>query len=234
MVKILSFLVVSWCFSSNLVEAVKSTTQVSICDASDNGSQDFHKGHKRDKERNDDTETFESTFYIAYTGPEEKFDVNDVDAVAFLQNSIRDTYNSDIGCDTTTNLVLNSVILNDQSLTITRGNNRELATYGLRYSLLNSYIATGRCKNCGGSATLLKNDAARRALEKHFRRRDLQASAIASFNDNLVTTLTSQQDFKAFQVITGASITSDQPVDWGLNFTNVAPDFSWVQRIVTP
>jgi hypothetical protein len=84
--EILSFLVV-FCSLSTLVEAVKSTTQVSIIDAIDNGRPNFHKGHKRDK-GNDDTEPFVSTFYIAYSGPEKKFDVNDANAVAFLQNSV--------------------------------------------------------------------------------------------------------------------------------------------------
>ncbi len=55
--------------------------------------------------------------------------------------------------------------------------------------------------------------------------------------------MTNQQGYKAFQVITGVSIASDQPVDWGapdqdsvegMNFTSVAPNFSWVQVIVTP
>jgi hypothetical protein len=55
--------------------------------------------------------------------------------------------------------------------------------------------------------------------------------------------VTNQQEYKAFQVITGVSIASDQPVDWGapdqdyvegMNFTSIAPNSSWVQVIETP
>lgn len=188
----------------------------------------------RKKDKGDDTEAFTTTFHIAYTGPERKFNKNNVGAIAFLQNSIRDTYNSEIVCDTM-DLVLDSVNLNEQSFTVIKNRNRELATTGLRYSLINTYSATGRCKACRGTAKLLKNDAARRKLESHFRYRYLQEDAIASFNDNLLTTLTNQQDYAAFQVITGVSITNEIPVDWaapdtdyleGLNFT--APDLTGV------
>jgi hypothetical protein len=41
--------------------------------------------------------------------------------------------------------------------------NRALASLGKEYSLLlNSYTASGRCRNCRGSAKLISNDAAKR------------------------------------------------------------------------
>jgi hypothetical protein len=214
-----------------------SSSSSSICQQDDDGSRDVisPSGTRRRHKPNTTgsvvvpTETFVSTFYITYAGPEDKFDATNGDAIQFLQNSIRDTYNAEIGCDS--DLILDDVQLGQQTLTVveTGGGNRKLGSIGLAYSLINKYTATGRCKNCGGQARLVTNDAVKRKLQSHIRRhRQVQQTTTGSdnpltqFNANLVTALTDQTDFESFRTIQGASLTDDQPANW----ENAAePDF---------
>ena len=209
----------------------------SICQQDDDGSRDVisPSGPRRQHKPNTTgsvvvpTETFVSTFYITYVGPEVKFDATNDDAIQFLQNSIRDTYNGEIGCDS--DLILDDVQLGQQTLTVVEtggGRNRELGSIGLAYSLINKYTATGRCKNCGGQARLVTNDAVKRKLQSHIRRHRRQVKTTTSddsltrFATNLVTALTDQTDFESFQTIQGASLTDDQPANWE---NTAEPDF---------
>ena len=158
---------------------------------------------------------FETTFVIVYTGPQEEFDESNSAAIIFLQNSIRDVYNTEVTHHS--QRILDTVTLQEQSLVEeTSDNNRELQSkFGSRFRLLNVYAATGRCSNCSRNSKLLSNDAARKLGEGRFRRRELhqsEGSGISRFNFFLVETLTSQDQFEMFFSITDASISNSIPI----------------------
>jgi len=152
---------------------------------------------------------FESGFYIAYVGPESKFNTSNLGAITYLQNAVRETYNGQIGCDA--GLEATVVELTNQTMsTIIDSGNRRLATnkYGFTFSLLNFYKVTGKCRTCS-SNPLLVNDAGRRKLAAGVLRR-LQTSGggVAGFNSEIVVSLVQRAEFAD---ITNASISSGKP-----------------------
>ena len=158
---------------------------------------------------------FETSFVITYSGPQEVFDESNPEAIAFLEESIRDVYNAEVTHHS--QKVLDSVTLEGQSLAEeSSGNNRRLqSSAGLRYKLLNVYSAKGRCRNCRRNSNLLKNDAVRKLGEGLSRGRELhqsQGSGISRFNFFLVERLTNQDEFDTFLSITEASISNSVPI----------------------
>lgn len=150
-------------------------------------------------------EAFDSGFYIAYVGPEEKFNVNNFDAIGFLQNSVQDTYNTEIGCDA--EIFAGSVELKNQTLlsVVDSGERRRLQRqFGLTFSLLNFYTVKGTCgRTCPQGNRLVGNDAGRRHL-----RRLPESDGVDNFNLQIVTVLNQREEFSA---INEASITNDSP-----------------------
>lgn len=151
------------------------------------------RGRRRLAKGNDDDErdTFDSGFYIAYVGPEEKFDESNFEAIAFLQDSIRDTYNGQIGCEG--GIFAESVELTNQTLLSvvdSRERRRLQGKFGLTYSLLTFLTVKGSCANtCPNGNRIVGNDAARRL------RRRLQSEAIDNFNTEIVVVLNTNEDF---------------------------------------
>lgn len=150
-------------------------------------------------------ETFDSGFYIAYVGPEEKFNVMNSGAIDFLQNSVQNTYNAEIGCDA--DIFVGSVELKNQTLlsVVDSGERRRLQRqFGLTFSLLNFYSATGRCgRTCPQGNRIVSNDAGRRHLL-----RSLESNGVENFNLQIVTALNQREEFSE---INEASITNDLP-----------------------
>ncbi|KAI2497508.1 hypothetical protein MHU86_17010 [Fragilaria crotonensis] len=194
-------------------------------EAPDSGSRDVHGKAEGGRSYDDDDgykadtkssclHPFESTFVIVYSGPQEVFDESNPDAIIFLQETIRDVYNTEVSHHS--ERVLDTVTLQEQSLMLeTAGNTRELqSSIGLRYRLLNVYSASGRCRNCRRNSNLLNNDAARNLGSGRYRRRELhvsQGTGISRFNFFLVERLTSQNEFETFLSITDASISDSVP-----------------------
>jgi hypothetical protein len=177
------------------------------------GSYDDDDGYKADT-KSSCKHPFESTFVIVYSGPQEVFDESNPEAIIFLQETIRDVYNSEVSHHS--ERVLDTVTLLEQSLLLeTAGDNRELqSSFSLRYRLLNVYSASGRCRNCRRNSNLLNNDAARNLQSGRYRRRQLhvsQGTGISRFNFFLVERLTSQNEFDTFLSITDASISNSVP-----------------------
>jgi hypothetical protein len=171
-----------------------------------------HKGDSSDEECD---EPFGAPFFIAYGGPTQVFDESDALAIAFLQDAIRDVYNEEIG--PYSGLTLGNVKLQSQTLVESEsssadksddGDENRVLAQGMTFSLLNSYSASGRCKNCGGKAKLVSNDAVKRRLAA------VDSSGIdpvAQFNEKLVQVLTDESRFRTFRKVKEASISNDQP-----------------------
>lgn len=154
----------------------------------------------------DDLQEFESGFFISYTGLEERFDVANTDAVEFLQDSIRDVYNQEIGADT--DVFVNEVILFNQTLaTIQTGRRLQFGGFGLTFSVVSFYTVKGDCRSCGRTPRMV-NDAARRKLGRVLRKRSLQESGVDRFNSKIVDTLTTREEF---QTIETASLSNEEP-----------------------
>mmetsp|Transcript_495 Transcript_495/g.816 ORF Transcript_495/g.816 Transcript_495/m.816 type:complete len:251 (-) Transcript_495:113-865(-) len=191
----------------------KTEEKPSICGR---GNQKSNRRRRRslrkDKTAEEDSEggfeDFESGFFIAYTGPEKRFNVADIPAIEFLQSSIRDVYNEEIGCEN--ELFVDDVILFNQTMTTLKTGRQLQSPFGLTFSLVNYYKIKGYCFNCGEAPTLA-NDAFRRNLARVFRRRRLdesEESGVDRFNGEIVLTLTTQEEFR---VVETASLSDDQP-----------------------
>ncbi|KAI2497509.1 hypothetical protein MHU86_17011 [Fragilaria crotonensis] len=189
----------------------------------------LNKGETNEDPADECLSSFEADFAISYAGPTAVFDESNEDAIAFLQDTIRDVYNEEIKPET--GLELDDVQLESQKLACSASSSSGKSSsedhssgddddddynyrrLQIRYSLLNTYSTTGRCRNCFRRTSILRNDAARRRFlfSRDRRLQSASADAISRFNDKLAQLL-SESEFSTFSKVTMASISDEPPV----------------------